>query len=310
MGNRLTGNTWVRSRFAVEWPTLAVLALCWSGWGLAVHAAGALGAPVTIVLLSLCLALYSSLQHEVLHGHPTRAAWLNTLFVLAPIGLLVPFCRFRQLHLAHHGNQNLTDPFDDPESYYVAADHWRRYPAWLKLLLRWNNTLAGRVAIGPALGAVGFLLSEMKLAWRGDVVVLRAWAIHFVLLVIVSTGLAAVFTGPWWVYGAGVYGGMGIIYVRTFLEHRAHHDPSARSVIIEDRGLLAFLFLNNNLHAAHHLRPALPWYALPGFYARNRARLLQRNQAYRYRSYGEIFKRYAFRRKEPVVHPFGRPEER
>ena len=32
--------------------------------------------------------------------------------------------------------------------------------------------------------------------------------------------------------------------------------PAARSVIIEDRGPLALLFLNNNFHAVHHAQPA------------------------------------------------------
>lgn len=27
--------------------------------------------------------------------------------------------------MQHHKNELLTDPFDDPESYYVSADQWR-----------------------------------------------------------------------------------------------------------------------------------------------------------------------------------------
>ena len=56
-------------------------------------------------------------------------------------------------------------------------------------------------------------------------------------------------------------------------------------MIIEDRGPLALLFLNNNLHAVHHAHPRLPWYRLPGEYARRRDEFLRRNGGYRYGSY-------------------------
>jgi fatty acid desaturase len=75
-------------------------------------------------------------------------------------------------------------------------------------------------------------------------------------------------------------------------------------VIIEDRGPLAFLFLNNNFHAVHHAHPGVAWYALPRLYASRRGEFLQRNLGYRYASYGEVMRRYLFRPKDPVAHPF------
>ena len=299
----------MKTRFGIEWPTIVLLVLCYISWYLLIRHTDTIGTFATVVSLSLCLALFSSLQHEVLHRHPTQVEWINTLLVLPPIGFVFPYKRFKDLHLAHHRNQYLTDPYDDPESYYVHPDNWEKVPFWLKSLLSWNNTLAGRVAIGPALGIVGFMLSETKLGLRGDFRVLRAWIIHILLLVPLCYWLTNNFAAPWWIYAAGVYGGTAIIYVRTYLEHRAHENPAARTVIIEDRGLFSFLFLNNNLHAAHHLRPTMPWYALPEFYARNRDRLLDGNQDYRFRSYADIFRHYAFRRKEPVVHPLIRSSD-
>ena len=91
--------------------------------------------------------------------------------------------------------------------------------------------------------------------------------------------------------------------IRTFLEHQAHERAAARSVIIEDRGPLALLFLNNNYHAVHHANPRLAWYRLPAEFARRREEWLRRNGGYAYRSYGEVFRRYLFRRKDPVAHP-------
>ena len=60
-------------------------------------------------------AAHSSLQHEALHGHPTRSAALNEALVFLPLGLLFPYRRFKMLHLRHHNNSALTDPYDDPE---------------------------------------------------------------------------------------------------------------------------------------------------------------------------------------------------
>jgi fatty acid desaturase len=108
---------------------------------------------------------------------------------------------------------------------------------------------------------------------------------------------------PLWAYLAACYAGLSILKIRTFLEHQAHERARARTVIIEDRGLLAFLFLNNNLHVVHHMHPKLPWYRLPQIYFNNRDKYLRRNDGYRYASYGEIFRRHLLRAKDPVPHP-------
>ena len=53
-----------------------------------------------------------------------------------------------------------------------------------------------------------------------------------------------------------------------------------RTARIEDRGPLAFLFLNNNLHAVHHMHPTAQWYRLPALYRADRARYLACNEGY------------------------------
>jgi len=73
--------------------------------------------PIIIVpLLALVITLHSSLQHEVIHGHPTKWAVVNALLVWPAIGLFIPYARFRDSHLAHHQDARLTDPYDDPET--------------------------------------------------------------------------------------------------------------------------------------------------------------------------------------------------
>ncbi|MEO0358763.1 MAG: fatty acid desaturase, partial [Pseudomonadota bacterium] len=86
-------------------------------------------------------------------------------------------------------------------------------------------------------------------------------------------------------------------------EHQAHERVGGRSVVIEDRGPLAFLFLNNNFHAVHHMHPKLAWYDLPGTYRARKTRFLRRNLGYCFPSYASLFRHYLIKAKDPVIHP-------
>lgn len=288
----------------VDWPTLALYAGCLGVWG------GALMLPAgwnifAFVGLVLSLALHSSLSHEILHGHPFRNRTANALLGIFQPGLLVPYLRFKQLHLDHHRDENLTDPYDDPESNFLDPAIWARKSTWMQALLGFNNTLLGRMLIGPALGMVAFVRGDLRLLRQGDLRVAQHWLLHLpgaaVTLWLVS--LSAV---PVWLYLAACYGAMAVLKIRTFLEHRAHAACQARTVIIEDRGILAFLFLNNNLHAVHHQHPGVSWYDLPNLYRSRRDGFHARNESYVYRSYAEVFRRYFLCCKDPVAHPLWR----
>jgi len=287
----------------LEWPTLALLALCYAAWALGTYLPAALGLPLT----ALAVALFSSLQHEATHGHPTRHRWLNAALVFPALTLVIPFERFRDTHLDHHGNPDLTDPYDDPESNYLDPAVWNRLPRWTQHVLIFNNTLLGRMLVGTAIGTAVFLLSDLRAARNGDTRVIRGWLWHLPALVPVCLWLNA---APMSIatYGLAVYAGLSLIRIRTFLEHRAAERVSARTAIIEDRGPLSWLFLNNNLHVVHHMHPRVPWYRLPGVYAANRARYRARNGNYLYRSYAEVFRRYFLTAKDPVPHPLWRGE--
>ena len=287
---------------AIEWPTLMMLAVTYALWALGTTGLYGLSPVLAVILTGLAIAQFSSLQHELLHGHPFRWTWLNEAIGTPAIGLTVPYGRFRDTHLAHHHDPILTDPYDDPESNYMDPAVWARLPGALRLIYRLNNTLAGRVVIGPLLGNALWLQTEFRLIRQDAPGIRRDWALHLLGLVPVVAWLwwAAM---PWWAYGLAVWIGHAVLKIRTFLEHRAHESARARTVIIEDRGPLALLFLNNNLHVVHHMHPAVPWYQLPALYAQNRDHYRRRNDHYVYRNYLDIFRRYALRAKDPVPHP-------
>ena len=286
-----------------EWPTLGLILANYLVWAAATIHADVLTLWIAIPLVALTLTLHSSLQHEVTHGHPLANRRLSEALVYPPIGLLVPYPRFRDLHLAHHQDANLTDPYDDPETNYLDPAVWARLPGAVRRVLLFNNTLLGRIVIGPLVGTLAFVAGDWRAAKAGDVAVIRAWTIHAALLVGVAVFVLQPGAMPVWAYLAAAYLAMSILKIRTFLEHQAHERVMGRSVIIEDRGPLAFLFLNNNLHAVHHAYPGVAWYRLPALFAARRSEFLRRNVGYRYASYAEILRRHLLRRKDPVPHP-------
>lgn len=287
---------------APEWGTFALIAACYAVWLAVMFWLASWSLWLAIPAMGLVAALHSSLTHEALHGHPFRAKWLNEALMALPLTLLIPFNRFRDLHLAHHQDSNLTDPYDDPETNYLDPKIWTSLPGWKRKFYTANNTLLGRVVLGPAIGQVAFLKDEWRGAMRGDRAILLAWALHLPGVIVVLWVVSHSWM-PVWAFVLSTYIGLGLVKIRTFLEHRAHAKSRARTVIVEDRGPLSFLFLNNNLHVVHHMNPSAPWYRLPALYRAGKDRYLTCNEAYVYRSYGQIFREYFWRAKDPVAHP-------
>lgn len=291
-----------RRQGAVDWPTLLLICGCYGAWLLALFWLAKISTLLAVPVLILALVLHSSLQHEVLHGHPFRIRLLNEALVFLPIGLVYPYGRFRDLHLAHHRDEFLTDPYDDPESNFQDPAVWAHLSPWHRALLRFNNTLAGRMLVGPVIGTVAFVASDFRAIREGDRAVLRDWLLHVAgLVVVVLIVRQGALSG--WAYLASAYMALSVLKIRTFLEHRAHDLARGRTVVVEGGLILPFLFLNNNLHVVHHARPAVAWYKLPRLYREGQADYLRRNDGYRYSSYAEVFRLYFLKAKDPVPHP-------
>ena len=288
-----------------EWPTIALLAATYAVWAVAVFVLPEVSLWLAVALVAITAAQHSSLSHEVIHGHPFKSAFWNATLVFPSLDLCVPYLRFKDSHLAHHNDPLLTDPYDDPESNYMDPGDWEKLALWLQRLLRFNNTMLGRLTVGPMIGHVFWLRGDVAAIRRGDRRILESWLLQIPAAALV-VWLVLLSPMPLWAYLIGAYASLSLLKIRTFLEHRAHEKSRARTVIIEDRGPLALLFLNNNLHVVHHAHPKVPWYRLPAMYRADPEGYLKRNEGYRYRSYAEVFARYFWRAKDPVPHPLWR----
>ncbi len=291
---------------AVEWPTMALITVCYGSFGLLTWYYSTLSSWITIPLIIYLIALQASIQHEVSHGHPTPWGWFNDSLMLANLWLIIPFHRYRETHLRHHIDDNLTDPLDDPESYYLDQVTWQGKPLLNRWLLTANNTLIGRMILGPPLSCYVFYRCELQALARGSAHHWRAWGFHLVSLALVLIWVVGVCGIPWSHYLLFMaYPGVSLALVRSFLEHQAAEEVDHRIVLVEASPFWSLLFLNNNLHLIHHKLPGKAWYELPKLYARDKAEWQRRNGGYVLQGYKALLA-YAFKPKEPVMHPLRR----
>lgn len=300
------------ARLRVEWPTWAALAGCYGLWGLALANHALLGWWFALPGAVL-VAFHSSLQHEVLHGHPTRSAAINEALVFPALGLVFPYRRFRDLHMRHHNDERLTDPYDDPESFYLAEGEWTAASGIMRSLRAFNATFAGRMLIGPALAMWGFWRAEARLMLAGDReargAVRGAWLRHLagalpVLALVWAAGMDL------WAYALlAAYPGISLIMVRSFIEHRAAERAAERTAIVDAGWFWRLLFLNNNFHWVHHRYPSVAWYLIPGRWRAEQDAVLEQNGRYYLPGYAAVAARWLFRGREPVIHPYSRRKD-
>ena len=296
---------------AVEWPTLALLVAVYGGWLALTQAYGEWPLWLLAPCVALLLTLHSSLQHEVLHGHPTRWTAFNRLCAIVPLSLWLPYDRYRRSHLRHHINDRLTDPIDDPESCYMSPEAWRKLPAPARWLIQVQQTLAGRVVLGPWWQAAVFLAHEARALKGNEPGARMAWIQHLLWCVPVVLWVTVVCGMPLWLYVvAMVMPGTGVLLIRSFAEHRARPGMLERTAIVEGSWVLGPLFLFNNLHSLHHEEPLLPWYRYNARYRNVRTRLLAENAGLVYSSYVDVARRFLLWPHDHVEHPTGRVPSR
>ncbi len=276
----------------IEWPTLILALLIYGGWFALTSFWTVLPWSLVGVLGSWLLAWHMSLQHEVIHGHPTQSRFINDAIGFPPLSLWLPYECYAQSHRAHHTEPGLTVPGEDPESFYFASDHWRDMPAPLRGLLRAANTFLGRLLLGPTIGVSRFLCSEWRQLWAGQNGRRSIWLRHFVSVAVILTWLSFVHIPIWQYLFLAVYPGYALALIRSFAEHQAEQDPAERTAIVENAPMFGLLFLYNNLHVVHHRWPRLPWYEIPKHYRVHRDELIAGNGGLVYDGYADVAARY------------------
>ncbi|MGI9436937.1 MAG: fatty acid desaturase [Geminicoccaceae bacterium] len=255
---------------------------------------------------AILLAWYGSFQHEAVHGHLAQARRMNDLMVWMPLSLWLPFSIYRRSHRTHHNFEILTDPHRDPESFYVSQQSFAELPQFVKSTLLWHNTLPGRMLLGPFMVIGQFFYGEARSMISGDRRNLAIWLWHIAGVTLVLIWIVGICELPLWTYIATfVLPGTSLTLVRSFAEHKAAHTPYERTAIVESGWFFSLLFLNNNLHFAHHRRPDLAWQALRSYYWAHRRQLLDENHGLCYRGgYLEIARRFLVRPVDKPMHPF------
>lgn len=292
-----------------ELPTWLLIIAIYTGWFTTLTYWQTLGLLPATVLLIWFTAWYMSLQHELIHGHPTRFPRLNQLFGTLPLAVWYPYGLYRDSHLAHHRNDHLTVPVDDPESYYFTEQTWARFTPWQKRIIHVRNTFLGRLLLAPLLDIVQTLGSAVAAFRQLRLRAMLMWLVHGALLAGLVVWMRHVGFSPVWFVLAVSYPALALTKVRSFLEHRAADDPLARSVINEAGIFWQVLFLNLNYHSVHHDLPGVPWYGLKALYQQNRAVYQQRNHGFVVKGYGQWLRQFWDKAVDVTVHPGIKREE-
>lgn len=293
-----------RPNWGFEWPTWLVIASLYGGWLALVHFFTHLPGWVTYPGLIVLTAWFMSLQHEILHGHPTRWPTLNRLFVLFPICPWFPYDIYRDTHLAHHRNEWLTTPGIDPEANYLSAEAYDALGPFQKAVYRSLRSIAGRSAFGSVLAVYHTWKDGLGECFRGNFRYLGTWTIHFSLLAALLWWLhrEAGITPLHWVLTIA-WPALILAMLRSYYEHRPLNHPSHRIVINEAAWPWRLLYLNNNFHSVHHDHPLLPWYQLPAAYQADRDGYLDRNAQFLIPGYGYLLRRHLFKPVDSPRHP-------
>lgn len=285
---------------AIEWPTIWVIVCCFSLLGVVIAFGDRWPLPITLFALAMLGAWYGSIQHEAVHGHPTPWPHLNLILTQLPLGLIYPYWLYRDLHLIHHRDEHLTDPYLDPESMYLSSQTWTEAGSLYRGLRHFNQTLIGRMLIGPVFSINTVLRDALRRLRVGDNRAgVARWAIAVTLILTAVDALGM----PFWKFALGFgYFGLSVTLIRSFAEHRAVEDGS-RSAVVHSRWFWGMLFLNVNLHLTHHQNPALAWYEVPRAHRNSDADQQAASGAGLYRSYPALIAKYLFSPIDRVPHP-------
>lgn len=289
-----------------QWPTWLLIAVIHGGWLGTLIFWRELGGVLATGLMIWWCAWYMSLQHELIHGHPTANPAINRLFGYLPLAVWYPYRLYRDSHLRHHVDADLTVPALDTESSYVSSVTWEGMNRPLRALLWFNRTFWGRLLVGPAIAISSTWAEAIRQPLRGDWRYVPMWLGHLTMLGALLWWMDAQFgVSPLYYLAAIAYPAQSLAMIRSYYEHRPAADHKQRIVLNEAGFVFRLLFLNNNYHLVHHDFPSLPWYLLPRVYRARRACYIARSGGFHVRGYGQLMRQFGFKPVDAPVHPHG-----
>ena len=259
--------------------------------------------PFAHLFLIIILTFHGSVQHEILHGHPTRYQGFNDLLAYPSLALWSPYLVYKSSHLKHHEDINLTIPNVDPESYFISKDEWDMLGGYRQKLAEFNMTLLGRLILGPFWYFIAlkkeFVMSFKKVFSINFLI----WFSHEVFVVVLLYFIWSFFNIHFLVYIGCAYMAQALTMLRSFYEHRPSSNPNHRSIIMHTSLLMRILFLNNSYHFVHHKNPNMSWHQIPREYKSNSEKYKQSNSYFLEKGYFTWFKKYLFKPVDKPKHP-------
>lgn len=296
-----------RAMWRAEWPTWLLIVVIYSGWFGTLAFWNELGSVAATGLMIWWCAWYMSLQHELIHGHPTSRQTVNRLLGILPLAVWYPYTLYRDSHLRHHVDADLTMPALDTESCYVSAAAWDGMNRPLRALLWFNKTFWGRLLVGPAIAVGATWCEAVRQPLRGDWRQTPMWLGHLAMLGTLLWWIEAwCGVSAWYFLLAISYPAQSLAMIRSYYEHRPADDHKQRIVLNEAGPVFRLLFLNNNYHLVHHDFPSLPWYLLPRVFHARRDGYIARSGGFHVRGYGALMRQFGFKPVDAPVHPHGR----
>jgi len=127
-----------------------------------------------------------------------------------------------------------------------------------------------------------------------------SWLKHLIGICLVLAWLS-LFDFSILIYSFAVaYPAASLLMLRAYSEHLPEENLEYRSAIIKTNAIMQLLYLNNNYHRVHHDHPDEPWYLLPRLYRK----YYSQHNMHVYPGYLHLFKRFGFKQRYPVDHPF------
>ena len=222
-------------------------------------------------------SLIHEAEHGILHSNERinnmMGRWLSTLFI-------APYTFFKHCHLKHH-KKNRTDE-EMWDLYYEQQDKLRRYGTLYGMMISlgyfsmWLAVLL--YAIAPTLIYSRFFLSNTEIGGflkgsdrKDKVIHSRRESILVILFQIIIFYLLDLNWVSW----------ITLFVMHGFLwssQNYVNHAFSPRDIIQGAHNLkipswLKWIYLNFNLHLAHHQNPKIPWIHLPEYVSEGGGRI-------------------------------------